>query len=85
MSEQAVNIVIRVSAFGLLVFVDMNSLRPLPKKRQRNQFNSVMTDGFSKLTGVVHTSKTSSTHMANIFLDSCMVPFGLPEFVLMEH
>lgn len=57
----------------------------LPKVQQNNQLNAVMTDRYSKLTSAIPASEMASTHMADVFLDKWLAPFGISEFVLGDY
>lgn len=44
-----------------------------------------MKDRYSQLTRAAPTSKPSSTHMVDILIDSYIVLFGIPVFVLTDN
>lgn len=69
-------------AYGPLEFVVIDVLCPFPKTRQGSQLIVVMTNFYSKLMRAISTSKTSSTHVADVFLDNWVVQSGISEFVL---
>lgn len=69
----------------LLVFVAMTVLGLLAKTRQDNQPIVALMHRYSKLTRAVPTSETSPTHMDEIFLQNWIIPFGVPELVLVDN
>lgn len=64
-------------------FVAMDILGPLSKTVQGNQCAVVITDKYSKLTWAIPTSKTSSNHMTNVFLElleQWILVIGIPSY-----
>lgn len=72
-------------AFGLLKFVVMDILGPLPWTKKENEFIVVMTYRCSKIKRAIPTSKTTATNVANVFLDQCIVPYGIPDYSLADN
>lgn len=64
-----------------LDFVALDILGPLPKAKSRIQYVVVVTYRYSKLTRVISSSKTASTHIANTFLDLRIIPYRIPLFI----
>lgn len=56
----------------------------LSKTNQGNQRICVMTDRYFKLTRAISMSKTSPTHMTNIFLIHWTTPLGISTYLLMD-
>lgn len=73
------------SASGPLDLGALDLPRPLSKTRQGNQYICLITDRYSKLMRAISTFKTSETHMADIFVDYWVVPFGIPTYLLMDN
>lgn len=67
-------------ATGPLEFVAMNILVSLPKTTQGNYYVHVITDRYSKFSVAIPTSKMTSSHRANLFLDYWIVSFAIPPY-----
>lgn len=71
-------------AVGVLDIVPMNILGPFPKTKKSQEYIFVITDRFSNLTCATSTSKTTPTHIANLFFGHWIVPNGIPSFLLTD-
>lgn len=60
-----------------LDFITMDSLRLLSMKTSCNQFVLVMTGRYSKLVRTFLTSKTTSSHIAFLFINSCIITYTI--------
>lgn len=65
-------------------FVAMDILRPLRRVPNGNQFVLLLTDRYLKVEGAVSTSKTTGEHNASIYMDHCIILFGVPDYVLAD-
>lgn len=65
------------SQFETLDFVAMDILGPLLKNTSANQHVVAATDRYSKLIWNVSSSKTTSSRIANFFLDQLITPYGI--------
>lgn len=72
-------------ASGPLGFIAMDILEPPPKSTHENQLVVVMTDRHSKLTRAVPTTQTTALHVASIFYDHWIIPYGIPDHLLTEN
>lgn len=63
----------------------MDILGSLPKTLHGNLFIRVVEDRCSKLMSVIPTFNTSSTFMADIFLDNLIAPIDILRFVLADN
>lgn len=68
-----------------LDFVGMDILGLLLKTASRNQYAVVITDCYLKRTRAISSSKTTSTHLANIFLDQWIIAYSIPSFILSDN
>lgn len=82
---QAQEPVAGIPALGLLEFIAIEVLRPLPRTTSGNQYAIVITDRYSKVTRAIPTSKTASTHAANIFFEHWVIPYGIPKYLLTDN
>lgn len=57
-----------------LEFTAIDILGSLPRLADGNQYAIISNDRYSKLTRALPASKTSSVHVANVFIDSWIVP-----------
>lgn len=48
------------------------------------QFVLVTTDRYKKLTIAIPTSKTIALHIASLFLHKWVIPFEIPEYILLD-
>lgn len=64
---------------------DLNFRASLPRIVNRNQYEIVVTDKYSKITRAIPTSRTSSSYVANVFFAFCVVPYGIPAYVPTEN
>lgn len=65
-------------------FVAMDIFGTLLKMSNSKQLVLVMTNRYSKLPRVVLTSKTAAAHNALGFKDNWIIPFQIPNNVLMD-
>lgn len=65
------------SANEPLDFIVRDLLGPQPNILQTNQYFLVITDRFPKLTRAISASKTTASHVANLFFKLWKMPFGL--------
>lgn len=72
-------------ACSTLDFTKVNKLGPLLKTSTGNQFTIVMTYRFSNLTGAVPVSKTTASHSALSLIDSWIMAYGIPHFLLNDN
>lgn len=63
----------------------MDILRPLPKTSNENQFVSVITDRYSKITRAVLTFRTTVERIASMVIDHWIIPYGIFDYVLTEN
>lgn len=59
-----------------LVSVDI--LGPLPMTNDRNLFEIIITDIYSRLARAIRTAKATATYIVAIFLDKCVMPYLVP-------
>lgn len=57
-------------------------LGPLPRTKNGNRFDVVITDRCSKLTRAIQTTKTSTSYTAKTLFDNSMFLEGIPLFLL---
>lgn len=69
----------------LLDLVATTILDPLPRTTNRNQRVIVISNRYSKLKHVTTTAKTTTTQVANVFFDYCVVPYGVPIYLLTDN
>lgn len=69
-------------ATGSLDFLATVDLGPLPIPSNNNHYAIVDTDCYLKLIRAIPSSITTSTLIANIFYDRCIIPNGIPFFLL---
>lgn len=67
---------------GPLVFVAVDVLGPLSKSKSGHCFYVVVTNYFAELPRTVPTKMTTAAHISRIFLDACIMPYGIPELFL---
>lgn len=72
-------------ATGPFEFVAMDILEPPPKTTQVNQHVLIISDAYSKLTRAIPTYMMTSAHIANLFLDHWIFPFGKPAYSLTDN
>lgn len=72
-------------ASGSLDFAARDMLGTLSRVQKRNQNIIEVTDCYFKFTRAVPSSKMSSTHLANIFLDQWIIPFSILFYLLANH
>lgn len=72
------------SAIEPLESVSTKAVWPLSRTTQGNQFFVVITDNYSKLMRAIQTSKTSSMHIANVFLKHWIVSCGTTRYLLVD-
>lgn len=73
------------SAIDPLEFVAMDVLEPLPKTTEGNQHVLLVTDLYYKFTRAMPTSGTTSAHLANLFVNRWVDPFGIPAYLLTDN
>lgn len=69
-------------ATGPLKFVAMDTVRLLFKTRKGNQHVANITDRYSKLTRAIRSARNTTTVMACILFDACVVPYTIPSYHL---
>lgn len=69
-------------ASGPQKIVAIDILRPLLRTDNRNQYVIVMDGGYEKHIRPIKTHRTLLPHVANVFLDSWVVPDGILSYVL---
>lgn len=69
-------------ATRLLETVATNILDLLPKTTKDNQHVVIITERYSKLTGLVPTARITTTVVACIFFDPWVTPYGIPSYLL---
>lgn len=57
---------------------------PLPKAKSGNQLVVMIEDRYSRPPRTIPTTKTKATHIATIFLEIWVLPYGIPKLVLTE-
>lgn len=72
-------------AGGLLDFIAMNILSPLPKLKNGSLFVLIMTNRYSMLISAVPTSRASATHIVSIFHCHGILPHGIPACLLTDN
>lgn len=65
--------------------IAMDILWPLPKTFQGIQCMSVITDRYYNLIKAKQTSETTASHVANLFLDLWIVPFGITTNFIIDN
>lgn len=73
------------SSSETLDFVIMDIFEPLPATTQGNQYISVINDQYSEQTIDILTSKTTTSHIANIFFDHWLTPYRPLTYLLFEN
>lgn len=68
-----------------LEHVGMDILNRLQKMLSTNQFSLGRNDRYMKLPRPVLTSITTALHIASLFLDGWVLPYGIPEHILMAR
>lgn len=68
-----------------LEFVAMGIFGPLPRAKNRNGLIINRTSRYSKTTREISTSKTTARHVSAVFLDHCIVPYGIPDNLLTDN
>lgn len=63
----------------------MGIIGQLPRTKNGNVFVGVMTDRLSKMTSVLCTSKKTAKHVANVFLDNYIVPYGISDHLARKN
>lgn len=58
---------------------------PLSVTSAGNQYVTLMTDRYSKLTTALPTSKTSARHIASMLMDNWIHLYEMPDYVLTEN
>lgn len=74
-----------IAAISRLEFVAIRIFRSLPHTVNGNQYVTIMTDSYLKLTRAMRTGKTSSSLVANVFFDSWAVPSDIPAYVVTDN
>lgn len=69
-------------ANGPLEFVSMDIMGPLSKMASENQYLLVITDHYSNITGKVPAATTTSTQLAEMFMEHLIMPYDIPTFLL---
>lgn len=72
------------SESGLLDVFAMEILGTLPKTNLGRHYIFVITDRYEKFTRAVPTAKTTASHIESIFLDSWVIPYGIPKYFLID-
>lgn len=67
-----------------LKIVAIDILGPLCSTLNSNQNGIVENDRCSKLIQAMSTGKKSSSHLADVYFDYWVVPYGIPVYILME-
>lgn len=75
----------RFPADGPLAFVAMDLVGLMPKMEQGSQYIFVIINRYSKLTRAVPTLKTTATRVINVFMDHCIIPYGMPMYLLTDN
>lgn len=63
----------------------MHKLGPLCKTALGNQHVVILTHGYSKVTRAAATWRMAYTHLATIFLDIWISPYGMPNYDLTDN
>lgn len=74
-----------IPATGLLVFDSMESFGPLPMKIKGSQHIVIILHKFSKFTRAGPTAKTTTTVMACTSIDSWVVWWSIPSYLLKDN
>lgn len=61
---------------GLLEWIGMDMLRPVPKANQGRRFMAVMTDRYNRFTKVIPTAKTNATEISRSVLEHLVTNYG---------
>lgn len=70
---------------GLLEYIYMDIRRPLLKSRQGNQFVVMTTDGYTKLTNVIRTTKTRINNVSRSVLGHLVANYDILSKLLTEN
>lgn len=66
-------------------FVAINIFGPLPRTKDHNQFNVIMTSRRTRLATAISTTMLTSAKVVHIFFSDWTVPCGIPSTVLSEN
>lgn len=70
---------------GSLVFLAVDILGQHPRAEAGNQLFIRMKGRYTKLARGVLTTKITSTKVANIIINDCIIPYGTPDTVLSDY
>lgn len=68
-----------------LEFVAINSFRPFPKSVEGNLHILFPTNRYSWLMRAVLTLKITVSHVANVYINQCLTPCGIPTYLLADN
>lgn len=68
-----------------LEFVAMDIHGPFPTATQENKYILFVTDRYSEIARAINSSKTTRTHISNLFFDHCLVLYGIHRNLLIEN
>lgn len=71
-------------ATGPLEFIALDILGPIPKTKDGNQYEILITDRYKKLPRAIPVTKTAVPHVAAVVLDHLIIPYGIQAYLLME-
>lgn len=71
-------------AAGPFEFITMDNFGTFPKAIQQNQYILFISDRYSKLTHAIPPSKTTYTHIANLFFNHWIVLYVIPTHLLTD-
>lgn len=70
---------------GPLEVVAIDLAGPFTKSSQGNQFVEVVTGPYSVQAGAILTAEEPSPYVALSFLNHCVIPYGIPNYVLFNN
>lgn len=70
---------------GAVDFVTIDMLGPLPETESGHKYVVVITNGYSKLTKAIKTTRTTATKIVNIFKEHGVLNLGILSTVLMDN
>lgn len=63
-------------------FIEVDIVARLPRRTSGNVFIIVMTDRYYNLAGAIPTSVSTPMHVAIVFIDHWIYPYGIPDHLL---
>lgn len=69
---------------GLLEFMAVDTLSPLPQTKKSNQLFVIIMHRCSELTREISTTKTLASYVVTILYDDWIIPYGIPSFLLTD-